>query len=894
MMRIGVPESFSRALEGRYDLQRELGAGGMATVYRARDVRHNRQVALKVLHTELSAVLGPERFLKEIELTANLQHPHILPLFDSGEAEGQLFYVMPFVEGETLRARLDRELLLPIPDAIALAREVAGALHYAHERGVVHRDIKPENILLQDGHALVADFGIALAVQQAGGQRMTQTGLSLGTPQYMAPEQAMGERTVDARADIYALGAVTYEMLTGEPPFTGATSQAIVARVLTVPPPPISQTRNTVPAHVEAAVLIALQKLPADRFATAQRFAEALEGRGVDGAPATTVSRATPAAATAKRGVTVVLGGALAATAALAVWGWIRPRTGVSGESSTPVSAQFTVEFPSGMRFDNIYAPLAITSDGRTLIFRGTVNGESQAMRRDLDKLDIVPIPGTRDAGWFSISPDDAWLLYAEGNGVGGPGQLHRLSLSGGQPSNIVARAEEATWLGNDSLLLSRSDLRVAAVTGSDSARTAVPLDRARGEGSMSWPKVLVDRRHVLYTSWGSDGLAGARIAVADLKTHTSRAFDLPGAMALGVANGRLYWVTISGDVMSVAFDESSFTPSGAPRVHLGGVFIAPNVGQARAVLSASGTLVYLKDEARWDDLVLFDRRGGEAKMVPMSDVATVASAQWSPDGSRLLAEVVSSQGSFDVGIVDPATGALQRLTSDGGNRNPVWSSDGKRVFYLSRRSGTSAIWRQSADGSGVPEQLVAVGGGTQLSMSRTGTLLAVVEGNRLRAYDIAARTMRDVGVTPTQTEHIALSPNGKWIAYTGSTGGRRQVVVRPFPGGGDPIPLTIDEGGEPVWSHDGKTLFYLSSREQMRSLSLEEGTTLRVTARRDEVNGPYFALGAGSRQHFDVAPNGTTFAGLRRRDAKPRLIVITNWRQHVDAQLARDTGANK
>ncbi len=230
------PPSLATALADRYRLERELGAGGMATVYLAEDVRHGRKVAVKVLHPELSAVLGPERFLKEITLTASLQHPHILPLFDSGSAAAQLYYVMPFVEGETLRARLERERQLPVADAVRIASEVADALAYAHARGVVHRDIKPENILLQNGHALVADFGIALAVEQAGGKRMTQTGISLGTPQYMAPEQAIGERNVDHRADIYALGVVTYEMLAGEPPFVGPTAQAVVAKVITETP----------------------------------------------------------------------------------------------------------------------------------------------------------------------------------------------------------------------------------------------------------------------------------------------------------------------------------------------------------------------------------------------------------------------------------------------------------------------------------------------------------------------------------------------------------------------------------------------------------------------------------------------------------------------------------
>jgi len=243
-VRDSLSDQLGSSLGGRYSIERELGAGGMATVYLAEDLKHHRKVAIKALHAELSAILGPERFLKEIELTANLQHPHILPLFDSGSADGLLFYVMPYVDGETLRGRLERERQLPIASALRIATEVADALEYAHKRGVIHRDIKPENILLHDGRALVADFGIALAVEQAGGQRMTQTGLSLGTPQYMSPEQAMGERHIDARTDIYALGAVTYEMLVGEPPFTGPTAQAIVARVTTELPKSLPATRD--------------------------------------------------------------------------------------------------------------------------------------------------------------------------------------------------------------------------------------------------------------------------------------------------------------------------------------------------------------------------------------------------------------------------------------------------------------------------------------------------------------------------------------------------------------------------------------------------------------------------------------------------------------------------
>ncbi|HET9038911.1 MAG TPA: serine/threonine-protein kinase, partial [Gemmatimonadales bacterium] len=286
-----MTEPFDRlalALADRYRLERELGAGGMATVYLAHDLKHDRRVAIKVLRPELAAVIGAERFLREIKTIANLQHPHILGLIDSGEVSGTAYYVMPFVDGESLRDRLTREKQLSIADAVRLATQVAAALDYAHRHGVIHRDIKPENVMLHDGSALVADFGIALAVSSAGGgSRMTETGMSLGTPHYMSPEQAMGEREITARSDVYALGAMTYEMLVGEPPFTGPTAQAIVAKVLTAEPAGLAAQRRSVPPAVEEAVRTALAKRPAERFATAAEFAAAL-ARPVDATRRTT------------------------------------------------------------------------------------------------------------------------------------------------------------------------------------------------------------------------------------------------------------------------------------------------------------------------------------------------------------------------------------------------------------------------------------------------------------------------------------------------------------------------------------------------------------------------------------------------------------------------------
>jgi TolB-like protein/tRNA A-37 threonylcarbamoyl transferase component Bud32 len=281
-----VAELFSRvaaALAGRYRVDREIGTGATAIVYLAHDLRHNRKVALKVLRPEVSASVGAARFLREIEVTASLQHPNILPLYDSGEADSLLFYVMPWIEGESLRHRLDRELQLSVEDAVGIAQSVAAALDFAHERGVVHRDIKPENILLQAGQALVADFGIALAIRTAADQRMTEAGVSPGTLRYMSPEQVRGERELDHRSDIYSLGVVVYEMLTGETPFTGNSMQTLLARLLTEEPIPIRRIRPPVPEYVDRAVLRALARSPADRFPNVETFAGVLSPGGGSG-----------------------------------------------------------------------------------------------------------------------------------------------------------------------------------------------------------------------------------------------------------------------------------------------------------------------------------------------------------------------------------------------------------------------------------------------------------------------------------------------------------------------------------------------------------------------------------------------------------------------------------
>ena len=388
-------ERLSAALTGRYTVERELGAGGMATVYLAHDVRHDRKVALKVLRPDLAAVIGAERFLAEIKTTANLQHPHILPLHDSGEVDGTVFYVMPFVEGESLRDRLSREKQLPVSDAVRITSEVAGALHYAHRKGIIHRDIKPENILLHDGQALVADFGIALAAKSAGGVRLTETGMSLGTPQYMSPEQATAERDIDARSDIYALGAVTYEMLAGQPPFSGPNAQSIIAKLVTEVPRRVGELRTRVSPGLDDAVMQALEKLPADRFQTAKDFSQALSAGG---ARAGVVG-----GGRVRSGVRRYLVLAVTAVAAVVAGIWLGRFT---AEPTTPgARLPRRAMLQLGQLHDNLnpFGSFSLARDGGTVVFRA---GAGLAIRRTQD-LQSTALAGTDES---SVSPFVSWL----------------------------------------------------------------------------------------------------------------------------------------------------------------------------------------------------------------------------------------------------------------------------------------------------------------------------------------------------------------------------------------------------------------------------------------------------------------------------------------------------
>ena len=534
-------DRLTAALADRYRIERELGSGGMATVYLAEDIKHDRRVAVKVLRPELAAVIGADRFLTEIKTTANLQHSHILPLHDSGTIDGFLFYVMPYIDGESLRDRLSREHQLPVTESIRLATEVASALDYAHRHGVVHRDIKPENILLHDGSALVADFGISLAVSTAG-SRMTETGMSLGTPHYMSPEQAMGEREITARSDVYALGCVTYEMLVGEPPFTGPTAQAIVARVMTEEPRGLTIQRKSIPPHVEAAVHTALSKLPADRFASAAEFAAALN----DPTRVTTIAMhaASPLRNSGWRTTAIV--GAVALLAGT-ILGMLLKRQSAT-PSSDVVRVLMTLPDSGGVRpVDN--GSIAISPDGRRIAYVGPSKTGRMLWVRDMNEYAGKPLAGTEgaQAPFFSPKGDFIGFLSDESNEA----KLKVTPAAGGMVRTVLTDSVTlfgGSWGRDGNIYFTYGPGGIARVAEEGGAVTRMSRpDTAAGDQEHDYAQVLPHGKGALVQVWrgsANDNVIAA-LSFATGKTKvvakgTYARFLPPNKLLYGTPDGRV------------------------------------------------------------------------------------------------------------------------------------------------------------------------------------------------------------------------------------------------------------------------------------------------------------------------------------------------------------------
>ncbi len=892
-------ERLQSALTGRYAVVREVGAGGMATVFLARDVKHDRHVALKVLRPELGAVLGVERFLSEIKVTAHLQHPHLLPLFDSGEADGLLFYVMPFVEGEALRAKLDAEHQLPIDEALRITLAVASALEYAHKQGVIHRDLKPENILLQHGEPVVSDFGIALAVSNAGGARVTQTGLSLGTPQYMSPEQATGDRVVDARSDIYSLAAVLYEMLSGEPPHAGKTAQAIIARVLTEKASSMRVTRDTVPAHIDAAVLKALSKLPADRFASAAEFAVALKnpslmkadawganGGGNGAAGEGAGARTTFSFAARVRRAVPWLIAVLGIGFGLASWRGFAS-TVAGGRAIEPV-VRFIVALPNSVGFGASGSALAISPDGSTIVVGSLVQRGFGLFVRTLDNTQLVPLAGTAGAGpSIAFSPDGAWIAFVKN------GTLMKIPLGGGPVVTVaegVSGSAGLTWGDGDRIafvktgglaasLRGGSGLWTVAAAGGE-ARQLTVLDTMREVGHGT-PSFLPGGRALLFSIIANTGGTGPLAAVAPDGKVTR--FALTGASPQYTDDGHIVYFDLAGTVMSAPFDVGNLRVTGpaAPLVQR----VAMRNGRLGIwAISRNGTLVH--DVGAFSSTLESVDRAGVA--LPLfAEARGFRRPRVSPDGRRIVVEIgeggtAGSGSPVDLWMLDRSSGTMSRFTFGQASSDPLWSRDGKRVAYArAEASGASSdIFWQSADGSGTAEPLYeAQGSQWPYGFTPDGkTLLFNQSAGRgargnIFLVKVGEKTAQALFESEFNNRLPDLSPDGKWVTYASNESGRYEVYVRPFPGPGGKWAVSGNGGDQPLWNPNGRELFYRDGLNII-AVSVATSPTFSVLSRKVLFEDLYDNAGT---QDWHVFPDGNHFAMVRPVQHEMALTVTMN-----------------
>jgi eukaryotic-like serine/threonine-protein kinase len=880
---------------GPYVVEAPLGAGGMGEVYRARDTRLDRTVAIKVLPPSLAADRQfRERFEREARAISALDHSNICPLYDVGRDRDLDYLVMQYLDGETLAARLEKE---PVPKAQALkiGIEIAGALDSAHRRGIVHRDLKPGNIMLTRTGAKLLDFGLAKQANVAGvfspdvglatmTSPLTADGLVLGTVQYMAPEQVNGKEA-DARSDIFALGTILFEMLAGRRAFDGGTTAQLMSAILRDEP-----RAEALPPALGRVIRRCLEKDPDDRWQSAADLRAQLTWLAeepVSPAPAPAASGTSAPAARLPRLVLALIAlGALAALAGGIVIGRrLRP-----AEAPAPL-VRFSVLPPSGAKFTP--APVssspqfALSPDGQRLVFvASSGSGPSALYIRGLDEVEPHLIPETEGAGFPFWSPDSRSI------GFFARAKLRRVDAAGGgmQVLADAAAGRGGAWSATGVIVFSPASgaglLRVSASTGEVTAATNFEAGGTPGRGAQYWPVFLPGGRTFLFFALGATpALRG--IYAGSLESTTTRRVLTADTMAL-YAGGQLFYVR-QGILLAQPFDAATASASGEARQIADRISFFPNFGHAAFSVSSTGVLAFAHGAAAASELKWFDRAGVSLGAIGAQGVYNEG-PRLSPDGRLAAASMIDPQtNTSDIWVFEPSRQAATRLTFDGAaDFMPVWSPDGSRLSFTSDRSGLPDLYQKLSSGSGSDELLLEPGPMRWTTdWSGDGRFLIFQEsgpqGYDIRAMELPGKKVTSLLKTPFNESQGRLSPDGRWLAYTSDESGKLEVYVQPFPPGGLKWSISTAGGSQPEWRSDGRELFYIAADRGLMAVDVkaagsgfEAGVPHRLFATNTrEAAAPYF-------HYYAAAAEGQRFLvnTIAQETLAPPIVVVLNWKR--------------
>jgi len=877
---------------GHYEILDLLGAGGMGEVYRAKDPRLNRTVAIKILHGIVSQTEDARaRFEREAQTIANLSHPHICVAYDIGRHEQTDYLVMELLDGETLAQRLERGPL-PIAQVLKHAIDIADALDKAHRLGVTHRDLKPGNVMLTKTGAKLMDFGLAKLRQSPLSElssaptkaAVTAQGAILGTVQYMAPEQLEGGEA-DARSDLFSLGAVIYEMVTGVKAFDGKSAVSVMSAILKDAPKPLSASQPMVPSSLERIVTTCLEKDPEDRWQSAHDLGREL--RWI--ADTARAPEATPAKAAAPvRAISINIAAALVAGAILlgAASMWLLKPNRPEGTAGTSGVADLLITLSPHEAF-SLALPFTISPNGRTVAYTSAVAGQASMLYlRNIDSPEVKPITGSEGANYPFFSADGQWVAFQAA------GKLKKASLATGAVESIgdMAVSRGGSWATDNTIYFvpsATSGIWSVPASGG-TPKEVTTLDRAKGEVSHRFPQVLPGNKALLLVVWTGPGFGESELQVLNLDTGMRTSLVKGGRLGRYVSTGQIVYsrADSANRLFAVPFDLKRLE-AGNDTPQAFTERVADNFEGGQFAIADSGTLIYTAQLEASTRLAWVDR-DGKVQPLATAPAPLAADLSLSPDGGQIAVSLTGSVLTLSVYDISRAT--WTPLTAPGSSQAPLWSPDGKRLFYRGTRQGFRNVYWRASDGSGVEEKLTdGPDAQTPSAVSADGKTLVFNTLSLKTARDLwevnleGTRAPRTLINSPADEYQPHLSRDGHWLAYVSGESGAYEVWVRPFPALDKKWKISTNGGHEPRWSADGKELFYRNG-DHMMVVEITAGSTLSASTPRSLFEGRFAESGSGASA-YAVSADGKRFLMIPLPEdtgVDREIHVVLNWTSRI------------